>query len=138
MLYFLKKYPVSLTIIAIVIYLSFFKPPQMAIEQIPGIDKVVHFCMYGGLSGILWLEFLHNHHNYEENLWHAWIGAVICPIAMSGIIELLQQYCTTYRGGDWFDFLANSLGVATATIISYFLIRPWMIKRDLINNNRKD
>mgnify|MGYP001063042279 FL=1 len=138
MLYFLKKYPVSLTIIAIVIYLSFFKPPQMAIEQIPGIDKVVHFCMYGGLSGILWLEFLHNHHNYEENLWHAWIGAVICPIAMSGIIELLQQYCTTYRGGDWFDFLANSLGVATATIISYFLIRPWMIKRDLIKNNRKD
>jgi hypothetical protein len=138
MLYFLKKYPVSLIISATVIYLSFFKPPQMAIEQIPGIDKVVHFCMYGGLSGMLWIEFLHNHHHYEERLWHAWIGAVICPILMSGIIELLQQYCTTYRGGDWFDFLANSLGVISATIVAYFLIRPWMARRYLIKNDRKD
>lgn len=129
MLYYLKKYPFSLTIIAIVIYLSFFKPPTVDVSQFPGFDKLAHLCMYGGLSGILWIEFLLNHRRYDDVLWHAWIGAVFCPIAMSGIIELLQEYCTTYRGGDWFDFLANSCGVAVATLIAYFFIRPRMIKK---------
>lgn len=129
MLYYLKKYPFSLTIIAIVIYLSFFKPPTVDVGQIPGFDKLAHFCMYGGLSGILWVEFLLNHRRYDDVLWHAWIGAVLLPIAMSGVIELLQEYCTTYRGGDWFDFLANSCGVLFATLIAYFVIRPRMIKK---------
>ncbi len=129
MWYYLKKYPISLTIIAIVIYLSFFKPPSLDVGKIPNLDKLVHICMYGGVSGMLWIEFLLNHRRYEDVLWHAWIGAVLCPIAMSGIIEILQEYCTTYRGGDWLDFLANTIGVTLATLVSYFIIRPWMIKK---------
>ena len=99
MLYYLKKYPISLTIIAVVIYLSFFKPPSLEVGKIVGIDKVAHLCMYAGLSGMLWIEFLRNHCKYDDVLWHAWIGAVLCPVLMSGAIELLQEYCTTYRGG---------------------------------------
>lgn len=33
MLYYLKKYPISLTIIAVVIYLSFFKPPSLEVGK---------------------------------------------------------------------------------------------------------
>lgn len=129
MLYYLKKYPISLTVIAIVIYLSFFKPPTMEITKIPNMDKLVHLCMYGGVSGMLWIEFLRNHRKYDEVMWHAWIGAVLCPILMGGAIELLQEYCTTYRGGDWFDFLANSSGVVLATLFAYFVLRPWMLRK---------
>ena len=43
---YLKKYPLSLTIIAIVIYLSFFKPPHTDLDKIPNMDKLVHICMY--------------------------------------------------------------------------------------------
>ncbi|WP_455639931.1 VanZ family protein [Parabacteroides sp.] len=134
MLYYLKKYPISLAIIAVVIYLSFFKPPSMEIGKIPGMDKVVHVCMYAGVSGMLWLEFLRNHRKYDDVLWHAWIGAVLCPILMSGVIELLQEYCTTYRGGDWFDFLANITGVALATLFANLVLRPWMMKKKKIMN----
>ena len=49
MLYYLKKYPISLTIIAVVIYLSFFKPPSLEVGKIVGIDKVAHLCMYAGI-----------------------------------------------------------------------------------------
>ena len=73
------------------------------IPLFPGVDKVVHFCMYGGMSGML------------------------CPIVMSGIIEILQEYCTTYRGGDWFDFLANTCGVIAATAFAWFVLRPWIV-----------
>ena len=81
---------------------------------------------------MLWIEFLRNHRKYDDVLWHAWIGAVLCPVLMSGAIELLQEYCTTYRGGDWFDFLANICGVTLATLFSYFVLRPWIMKRRLV------
>jgi putative flippase GtrA len=42
---------------------------------------------------------------------------------MSGAIELLQEYCTTYRGGDWFDLLANSVGVLLGTALGYWAVR---------------
>lgn len=130
MLYYLKKYPFSLLVIAVVIYLSFFRPPSMDdFPLFPGVDKVVHFCMYGGVSGMLWLEFLRNHRNFEVPLWHAWIGAVLCPIAMSGVIELLQAYCTTYRGGEWLDFGANVCGVIAATLFAWYVLRPWILKQ---------
>lgn len=71
MLYYIKKYPVSLFIILTVIYLSFFKPPSTEISKIPNIDKVVHICMYFGMSGMLWLEFLRAHRRDNAPLWHA-------------------------------------------------------------------
>ena len=52
MLYFLRKYPVSCLIILAVVYLSFFRAPDTELGKIPHMDKVVHFCMYFGLSGI--------------------------------------------------------------------------------------
>ena len=129
MLYYLKKYPFSIFIILTVLYLSFFRPPSIDAPLIPHFDKIAHFCMYGGLSGMLWLEFLRNHrYSKSTSLLHAWIGAVFCPIALSGGIELAQEYLTSYRGGDWADFLANICGVMTATLIAYYLLRPRILK----------
>lgn len=73
MLYYIKKYPLSLLIILTVVYLSFFKPPQTEMDSIPGIDKVVHVCMYLGMSGMLWLEFVRAHRKDagRVRMWHA-------------------------------------------------------------------
>ena len=131
MLYYLKKYPFSSFLILTVIYLSFFKPPTFSEPPLfPYFDKLVHFCMYGGLSGMLWLEFLRNHrHSDTPNFMHAWIGATLCPILLSAGIELGQEYLTSYRGGEWADLLANNSGVVYATHISYYLLRPAILKK---------
>lgn len=129
MLNYIKRYPFSIAIILLVVYLSFFKPPSLDIPLFPGVDKVVHMCMYAGLSGILWLEFLLNHRKAEMNIKHAITGAMICPVAFGGMIELGQQYLTTYRGGDWLDFVANTTGVLIASGIAWYVLRPWIIKR---------
>lgn len=123
MLQYVKKYPVSLLIIATVIYLSFFKPPQTELDTIEGFDKVVHICMYFGMSGMLWLEFLRAHRKDNTPAWHAWTGAYLCPVLFSGAVELLQEYCTTYRGGDWLDFAANTTGVTLASLVGYWWLR---------------
>ena len=105
-------------VILAVIYLSFFRPPSTDLDSIPHIDKVVHVCMYFGMSGMLWLEFLRAHRRDRAPLWHAWVGAFLCPVLFSGVVELLQAYCTTYRGGDWLDFAANAAGAALATAVA--------------------
>lgn len=85
--------------------------------------------MYMGMSGMLWLEFLWAHRREASPLWHTWVGAFVCPVLFSGVVELLQEYCTSYRGGDWLDFAANTTGALLASAVGYFLLRPRIIKR---------
>ena len=127
MLYYLKKYPLTLLVVAAIFYLSFFKPPQTDMENIPGIDKLVHVCMYGGLCFMLWIEYLRNHSSM--NRLRMLMGGVLLPILLSGAIELMQTYCTDHRGGDWLDFAANSLGVLLAAGVGHYILRPFIWKR---------
>lgn len=85
MLSYIKKYPISLFIILTVIYLSFFKPPKTDLNEIPNLDKLVHICMYFGMSGMLWLEFLRAHRRDDAPLWHAWVGAFLCPYCSAAV-----------------------------------------------------
>ena len=39
---FILRYPLSITIIMLVTFLSFFKPPSTDLNDVPGIDKLVH------------------------------------------------------------------------------------------------
>ena len=129
MLYYIKKYPVSLVIILAVIYLSFFKPPTTDLGTIPNLDKVVHICMYFGMSGMLWLEFLRAHRRDRTPMWHAWVGAFVCPVLFSGAVELLQAFCTTYRGGDWLVFPANTTGAVLASLVACFVLKPRVMRK---------
>ena len=129
MLYYIKKDPVSLVIILAVIYLSFFKPPTTDLGTIPNLDKVVHICMYFGMSGMLWLEFLRAHRRDRTPMWHAWVGAFVCPVLFSGAVELLQAFCTTYRGGDWLDFAANTTGAVLASLVACFVLKPRVMRK---------
>ena len=123
MFYYFRKYPFSLAVVLAVTVERCVKPPSTELSTIPNIDKIVHFCMYFGLSGMLWLEFLRAHRGRTMPLLHAFGGAWLCPVLFSGGIELLQAYCTTYRGGDWLDFAANSLGATLASLVGYALFR---------------
>ena len=129
MLYYIKKYPVSLVIILAVIYLSFFKPPTTDLGTIPNLDKVVHICMYFGMSGMLWLEFLRAHRRDRTPMWQSWVGAFACPVLFSGAVELLQAFCTTYRGGDWLDFAANTTGAVLASLVACFVLKPRVMRK---------
>ena len=126
MLSYLKKYPLSLCIVLVIFYLSFFTPPKTDMEEIPGIDKIVHMCMYGGLCSIIWIEYLLKHR--QVNLQRVLIWGIAAPIIMSGVIELLQAYCTENRGGEWMDFAANTSGVVLAALAGYYILRPFIWK----------
>jgi hypothetical protein len=127
---FIKDYLFTIIIFFIIIYLSLAQPPKIGYLLFKGWDKVVHICMYGGLSGVFWLEFLLKHRKRKKkaNYFYAVIGGVLYPILVGGALELCQKYFTRYRGGDWFDFLADTTGVFWATLIAWFILRPLIIK----------
>lgn len=127
MLVYIKKYPLSLLIVAIILYLSFFTPPKTDLDEIPNIDKLIHIGMYLGLAGMLWLEYLKSH-KQTFNLKHVLIGALLCPILLSGCIEVGQEYLTENRSGDWMDLAANTIGAVLAAIIGYYVLRPRIIR----------
>lgn len=125
MIAFLKKYPLSLIVIAIILFLSFFKPPKDKIVDISNIDKIAHFCMYAGFCSVVWLEYFLSHKGVSVR--RVVVLAVIAPILFSGAIEVMQGYLTTYRGMDWYDLLFNTIGVLFALVFARYVLRPRVI-----------
>ncbi|MDO4950110.1 MAG: VanZ family protein [Bacteroidales bacterium] len=125
----IKRYPLTILVALAICYLSFFKPPQTELNKIANIDKLVHICMYGGLCTILWFEHLLSHSSLC--IGKVMLMAIILPILMSGVIEYLQSTLTEYRGFEWADLLANSIGVVAAALLGFFVLRPlvWKYKR---------
>lgn len=142
----IKQYPLTILTVALIWYLSFFTPPSTKLDHVFGIDKIVHFGMYGALTAVVLLE--RNYGKKERNygftelriygiggviksIWSRVKGqgdepltmgyiflTLISPILMSGLIEILQENCTGgRRSGDVWDFVANSLGAVTAWLI---------------------
>ena len=128
---FIKDYPFSIIFVLIVAYLSLFQPPKVIIPLFRNWDKVVHFCMYSGLSGVMWLELCFKHRRKKTHIKYIINGAVIWPVLFGGFLELCQQYFTRYRSSDWIDFLANMAGVIIATLIAWFILRPLILKRNM-------
>lgn len=117
---FVRKYPLSILCFLLVWYLSFFTPPETELKEVPFIDKWVHIIMYGGTCTVLWIEYLRQHASLDKRKLFCW--AWLAPIVMSGIIELLQEYCTNHRrSGDWLDLAANSTGVTFAAVVGLLL-----------------
>lgn len=75
--------------------------------------------MYGGTCVVIWGEYLYRHkHSFDKVKLIIW--AWLAPIVMSGVIELLQAYCTGgRRSGDWIDLAANAIGVTLAAAIGF-------------------
>ena len=119
----IRKYPISVICITLIWVLSlapFF--PETPLDDVKFIDKWVHVVMYGGTFTVLWIEYIRQHQ--KPDYWKLLIWAFIAPIVMSGLIELLQEYCTGgHRNGDWLDLAANATGVTLAAIIGLLILR---------------
>ena len=124
---YLKRYPLSHFVTAVIIILSLAPIPEM--PQLPDVkllDKWAHFVMSGGLCLVIWWEYLRQHRTTD---WQrAFTGAVLMPIVLGGLMELGQAYLTTCRSGEWLDFVADSVGVLLALALAYPVLKK-LIRR---------
>ena len=86
------RYTVSWLLIAAILLASFIHVPETPMDDVPLMDKWVHIVMYFTLASSLWIEYLRSHSRIHY--FKLCIGAIVLPILMSGLIELLQAYCT--------------------------------------------
>ena len=122
----IKKYPISWLLIVTIWVLCFIDVPETPLDNVSLIDKWVHIVMYGGTCSVIWLEYLLKHKKLSPS--KLLVFAVIAPITMSGVIELLQAYCTGgRRSGDWMDFAANTVGVILGAGVG-ILLAWWRAK----------
>ena len=91
-------------------------------ESIAHLDKIVHLVMYFGFCAIFWFESLK--HSAGIIRWYMILDTIVFPIAFGGLMEYLQSAMTSYRTGDFMDFVYNIAGVLCATVFSIFVTSP--------------
>lgn len=125
----LKRYILTLLTLILILCMTFYKPIGFErTSTIVGMDKLVHFVMYFTLCAVFWYE------NFKITLKPKMsfmvVFAVIVPIIFSGVMEYLQYLLTSYRTGDFDDFVFNTIGVVAALFFSLFVTKPFMKKKD--------
>lgn len=118
----IARYPLSAALI-VAIWVMCLTPwiPETPLNDVSLIDKWTHLVMYGTLTAVIWWEYLRQHPQPESR--RLLLLAFLAPVAMGGMVELAQAYCTAgHRSGDWLDFLANSLGVVLGTFLGLILL----------------
>ena len=127
--HFVKRYPFSILCIVLIWVLSLTPIfPETPFDQVEFIDKWTHLVMYGGTCSVIWWEYLRSHQRLdgEKLFFYAWLS----PVLMSGLLELLQEYCTFgHRNGDWLDFAANATGVTLGALIGLLMYQLWFKRR---------
>lgn len=115
-----SNYPISCLYMAFIWFLCFMDVPHTPLDNITLIDKWTHILMYAGTCATIWYEYLRRHDSIVRA--RVFLLAWLAPLVMSGLIEILQEYCTGgRRSGDWLDFAANAIGVTLGNVIGILL-----------------
>ncbi|MBQ0021593.1 MAG: VanZ family protein [Bacteroidales bacterium] len=116
----IKTYPLSLLTTLAIIILSVMPFPEIKMAQdIPLADKWVHFVMYGGLSLVVWFEMVRseNKSGIKKAAMQLLLWGLVMPALLGGVLEFVQEYLTTTRSGDVWDFIADAIGAVLGTIL---------------------
>ena len=90
------------------------------------LDKLSHAIFYATLVFLMAIGF-QKQIALKFALLHAAGTAFVFGIIYGGLIELYQAYILTDRYGDWFDFIANTIG----SFIGMRIFLRWRIKNKL-------
>jgi len=126
MINLLKKYWLSTLVVVAIFILCFMKTSSLPKIPVRDFDKAVHSIMFLGLAGVIFFDNT-RYLRFPISKMRIFWSTFIFPIALGGLIEILQADLTTYRTGDWFDFLfdviGGLIGWGIALLINRFLLR---------------
>ena len=108
---------------ALIFFESSHQIPYKVDQKIPGIDKVTHAAMYGGLAAIVSLGMRRSRREWSAK---AQFYVPIVFAMIYGMSDEIHQYFVPGRSFDPWDELANTAG---ATLAQYYLVvRRWGLK----------
>ena len=123
-------WPSALTLAA-VLWLTLSSDPVPDVGDlalIPHIDKVIHFIMFGGLTGAIIFDVLRAKKPERRRLtptFYVVLGIVMIAFAYAD--EWAQGAMSNGRSKDMFDFVADSAGIVTALLTGAPVVN-WVLR----------
>ena len=104
---------ISVFIVLFITILHFVKPPNIVtFDSLIQVNKLIHFLMFFLLSS--WFALIYGD---KRKI------ILISSLVFYGLfLELMQMQFFIFRSFEWFDWLADSMGV----IVGFFTIRKWL------------
>jgi len=96
--------------------MSFSNIKEVQQIKIPNIDKIVHYALYTLLS-FFWMWSLVKKNQPNSFKKYALL-IFIFGSAFGILIEILQEYFTKSRSGEFLDVVSNCSGILTGILIS--------------------
>jgi len=128
MLSYVFQYKFTILLVLVIALLSLVPGENMPgsfLFLIPHIDKFIHMSMYAGLGFVALAES-----RLDKPRLGKHVLLLFAILAMSAMIEILQATVVATRGAEWYDLLANFLGLIGGYIV-HRLIGSWRIFRFL-------
>jgi len=124
MIKILKKYLLSILVILTIFILCLMNTEPLPPSPMTNFDKLVHTVMFLGLSGVIFFDNT-GYLRFPISKIRIFLSVFLLPVAIGGLIEIMQEYLTITRSGDWFDFLFDTLGALFGMMIA-FIINRWL------------
>ena len=104
---------ISILLVLSIGVLHFMNPPDIeTFDSLIGIDKLVHFLMFFFLTS--WFVMIYKYsHKFILLSYLVFFGL---------LLELMQMGFFIHRSFEWFDWIADSIGV----IVGFFTISKWI------------
>ena len=124
----LKPFIPALVWLIIIVVLSGYPGKNLPKAPFDEFDKLVHLAIYALLSFLSALGFSKQPNSFLLSNKLQIFFSISFSIIMGGLIEVLQEYVFINRYGDWYDFIANSLG-AIIGVIGFYFMKKFFVSR---------
>jgi VanZ family protein len=115
----------SLVYLGIIAFLSLLPPNDFVdIPLFPGADKMIHTCLYLGLSWLACWSF----HAEINRIWYFLI--ILFAISWGTVMEIFQFLMHLGRSFEFYDIIGNSIGTLIGVLI-YILMAQQKRNNDL-------
>lgn len=106
------------------VFLSLINLNRVLKVEINASDKTLHFISYG-LLFLIWSFYFYTNQKKFDLKWSILLAGALTILGI--IIELLQEIFTSYRTFDWWDAVANTIGIMIGLLI-FTALKKHLIK----------
>ena len=102
----------SFLVLSLLSYLHFMQPPSLNVISFTLADKLAHFFMF--FFTMMWFMYVSK----------KWLVTAVSLIFLALVLEWIQMNYIINRSFDWFDWIADGIG-----IVLCFLLLPVLIDK---------
>ena len=100
----------SFLILSLLSYLHFMQPPSLDVISFTQVDKLAHFLMF--FFTMMWFMYVSK----------KWLVTAVSLLLLALVLEWIQMNYIINRSFDWFDWIADGIGIVLCLLLLPVLI----------------